>query len=43
MENLSNSLLVEAYHEAKALNIAPDFIRLIKEELEHRGLLQEVH
>ncbi|UJL46147.1 sporulation histidine kinase inhibitor Sda [Virgibacillus sp. NKC19-16] len=28
MNNLSNALLVEAYHQAKALHLAPDFIEL---------------
>ncbi|WP_373894758.1 sporulation histidine kinase inhibitor Sda [Virgibacillus natechei] len=39
MKNLSNALLVDAYYEAKALNLAPDFIRLIKREMEQRSLL----
>ncbi|MBP1970513.1 antitoxin component HigA of HigAB toxin-antitoxin module [Virgibacillus natechei] len=39
MNNLSDDLLVEAYHQAKALNLAPDFIRLIKREMEQRSLL----
>lgn len=39
MKNLSNALLIETYHKAKALNLASDFIRLIKKEMEHRALL----
>ncbi|UOQ91540.1 sporulation histidine kinase inhibitor Sda [Halobacillus shinanisalinarum] len=38
MKNLSDALLVEAYHHAKALHLPPDFIRLMKKELEHRAL-----
>lgn len=39
MNNLSDDLLVETYHQAKALNLAPDFIELIKKEMEQRALL----
>lgn len=39
MSNLSDALLVETYHQAKAVNLASDFIRLIEKEMEQRGLL----
>lgn len=44
MENLSDALLIESYHQAKSLNLAPDFIGLIVKEMEQRDLLlKEVH
>ncbi|WP_373895186.1 sporulation histidine kinase inhibitor Sda [Virgibacillus sp. CBA3643] len=39
MNGLSDDLLVETYHQAKSLNLAPDFIKLIKKEMEQRALL----
>ncbi|WP_139224017.1 sporulation histidine kinase inhibitor Sda [Lentibacillus halodurans] len=39
MNNLSDALLIEFYHQAKALNLGSDFIRLIKKEMKPRGLL----
>lgn len=38
MENLPNALLVEAYNQAKALNLKQDFIELIEKEMISRGL-----
>lgn len=38
MNNLSDSLLIEAYHRAKELQFAHDFIRLFEMEIENRGL-----
>ncbi|WP_082684222.1 sporulation histidine kinase inhibitor Sda [Lentibacillus amyloliquefaciens] len=39
MNNLSDALLVESYHRAKALNLPSDFIWLIEKEIEQRDLL----
>ncbi|WP_082684089.1 sporulation histidine kinase inhibitor Sda [Lentibacillus amyloliquefaciens] len=39
MNNLSDALVVETYHQAKALNLPSDFIGLIEKEMEERGLI----
>ena len=38
MENLSDELLIESYFKAKELNLSPDFILLIKKEIDRRAL-----
>ena len=38
MEALSNQLLIEAYSEAKKLNLDPKFIELLKIELNKRQI-----
>lgn len=40
MNNLSYTLLVETYHQAKALNLAFDFVRIIRKEMVQRALLE---
>ncbi len=38
MEYLSNELLLESYYKAIELDLSPDFINLIIEEMDHRNL-----
>jgi len=38
MEFLSDTLLIEAYEKAVALNLNEDFIELIKTEIEKRSI-----
>ncbi|HLQ70926.1 MAG TPA: sporulation histidine kinase inhibitor Sda [Bacillota bacterium] len=38
MEHISDELLMEAYHKAKRLNLSPDFLSIIEEELQRRDL-----
>ncbi|MEI4829357.1 sporulation histidine kinase inhibitor Sda [Bacillus sp. FJAT-53711] len=38
MEKLSTELLTESYYKAKELNLNPDFILLIKQEIIRRSL-----
>ena len=38
MEQLSNELLLESYHKANELNLSPDFIDLIIDEINRRNL-----
>lgn len=42
MRNMPDHLLIETYRRAVILNLQPDFIRLLKIELLHRSLLNEV-
>ncbi|MEW9675836.1 sporulation histidine kinase inhibitor Sda [Lentibacillus sp. L22] len=39
MEHLSDELLLESYQKANELNLSPDFIRLIEQEIQRRSLL----
>ncbi|MFD2209242.1 sporulation histidine kinase inhibitor Sda [Virgibacillus halophilus] len=43
MECLSNELLLDSYHKANELKLSPDFILLIKKEIEKRNLAHKVH
>lgn len=38
VDKLSNKDLIESCNKAIELNLEPDFIRLLKEEMERRGL-----
>ncbi|MCP8967200.1 sporulation histidine kinase inhibitor Sda [Ectobacillus ponti] len=38
MEKLSDELLTESYYKAKELNLNPEFIMLIKQEMIRRSL-----
>lgn len=40
--NLSDSLLIEAYKEAINLSLSKDFIKLLKEEIAQRNLHDEL-
>ncbi|HLR66523.1 sporulation histidine kinase inhibitor Sda [Virgibacillus alimentarius] len=42
MEHLSDELLLESYHKANELNLSPDFILLIKEEIQRRCLMHKI-
>lgn len=42
MEHLSDELLLESYRKANELNLSPDFIYLIKQEIERRSLTQKI-
>lgn len=38
MEHLSDELLLESYQKANELNLSPDFIHLIEQEISRRSL-----
>ncbi|EKN64206.1 sporulation histidine kinase inhibitor Sda [Schinkia azotoformans] len=38
MRTLSDELLLESFYKAIELNLSPDFIQLIKKEIERRSL-----
>lgn len=38
MKRLSDTLLIESYHKAIALNLSADFIHLIEMEMERRSM-----
>lgn len=42
MEHLSDELLLESYHKANELNLSPDFLSLIKDEIQRRHLTKEI-
>ncbi|MDY0408508.1 sporulation histidine kinase inhibitor Sda [Virgibacillus soli] len=42
MEHLSDDLLIESYHKANELKLSPDFILLIKEEINKRQLNHKI-
>ena len=42
MEKLSDDLLIESYIKAIKLNLHDDFIDLIKQELDKRGLSENI-
>ncbi|WP_163970068.1 sporulation histidine kinase inhibitor Sda [Oceanobacillus halotolerans] len=42
MEHLSDDLLIEAYYKANELNLSPDFLLLIKKEIERRNLTNKI-
>lgn len=41
MERLSDTLLLETYKKSIALELSPDFIQIIKEELDRRSITFE--
>lgn len=42
MEHLSDDLLIESYYTANKLNLSPDFIALIEEEIDRRKLTHKI-
>lgn len=42
MEHLSDALLLESYHKANELNLSPDFLALIEEEIHRRHLTHKL-
>lgn len=42
MNHLSDELLIESYHKANELNLCPDFIKLIKNEIVKRNLTNRI-
>ncbi|MDG5789227.1 sporulation histidine kinase inhibitor Sda [Evansella sp. AB-P1] len=40
MHQLSNKLLIDTYERAVKLNLKKDFLRLLEEEIDRRGLRQ---
>lgn len=42
MEHLSDELLLESFYEANKLNLSPDFISLIIDEINRRNLNDEI-
>ncbi|WP_174613878.1 sporulation histidine kinase inhibitor Sda [Virgibacillus ihumii] len=42
MEHLSDELLLESYHKANELNLSPDFVYLIKQEINKRSLAHKI-
>ncbi|GAA0601942.1 sporulation histidine kinase inhibitor Sda [Virgibacillus siamensis] len=42
MEHLSDELLLESYHKANELNLSPDFVYLIKQEINNRSLAHKI-
>ncbi|CQR46918.1 Sporulation inhibitor sda [Paraliobacillus sp. PM-2] len=42
MQNLSDELLVESYYKAYELNLNPEFIRLIEQEMHRRSIKLEL-
>ena len=42
MEHLSDDLLLESYYKANELNLSPDFLWLIEQEIYRRHLTLEV-
>ncbi|MDY0405507.1 sporulation histidine kinase inhibitor Sda [Virgibacillus sp. 179-BFC.A HS] len=43
MEQLSDELLLESYRKANELKLSPDFITLIKKEIQRRNLEHKLH
>ena len=41
MITISNEMLQEAYHMAREVDVEEDFIRLLEEEINRRGLVLE--
>lgn len=42
MEYLSDELLIESYHKANELNLSPDFVYLIEQEINKRSLTHKI-
>jgi len=42
MEHLSDELLLESYYKANELNLSPDFLSLIKDEIHRRRLTSKI-
>lgn len=43
MEYLSDELLIESYFKANELNLSPDFLALIEEEIQRRNLTYQLN
>ncbi|WP_102345517.1 sporulation histidine kinase inhibitor Sda [Bacillus sp. Marseille-P3661] len=42
MRTLSDELLIESYYKAIELKLSPEFIQLIKKEIERRGISHKI-
>ncbi|WP_188453591.1 sporulation histidine kinase inhibitor Sda [Virgibacillus oceani] len=42
MEHLSDELLLESYYKANELNLSPDFLYLIEQEIQKRSLTHKI-
>lgn len=42
MERLSDELLLESYFKANELNLSPDFVSIIEEEIRRRNLVDKI-
>lgn len=42
MDHLSDELLLESFYEANKLNLSPDFISLITDEINRRNLIEKI-
>lgn len=42
MENLSDKLLLESYYKANELELSPDFLSLIEDEIDRRHLTHKL-
>jgi len=42
MEHLSDQLLLESYNKANELNLSPDFLLLIEDEIDRRHLTHKL-
>ena len=42
MEHLSDELLIESYYKANELNLSPDFLALISDEIDRRNLTNQL-
>ena len=42
MKNLSDELLIESYYKAIELQLSPEFIRLLEQELKRRSLTHKI-
>ncbi|UTR07264.1 sporulation histidine kinase inhibitor Sda [Alkalihalobacillus sp. LMS6] len=43
LQKLSDDLLLETYNRAIHLSLNADFISILKQELQRRGLLKHIH
>ncbi|MFB4212265.1 sporulation histidine kinase inhibitor Sda [Shouchella sp. JSM 1781072] len=43
LQKLSDDLLLETYNRAIDLSLNADFISILKQELQRRGLLKHIH
>jgi len=43
LQKLSDDLLLETYNRAIHLSLNTDFISILKQELQRRGLLKHIH
>lgn len=42
MKRLSDELLLESYFKANELNLSPDFVSIIEDEIRRRNLLDKI-